>query len=81
MRVQLLFSISLLVFASLVLPAMTEGTRPHVEELRQLAESGVVKAQTKLELMYNIGHGVLQDYKEGGKWYHKAAEQGSDKAQ
>ena len=31
--------------------------------------------------MYQNGHGVTQDYKEAGKWYTKAAEQGHAQAQ
>jgi TPR repeat protein len=31
--------------------------------------------------MYHNGYGVLQDYKEAIKWYHRAAEQGSNRAQ
>ena len=45
------------------------------------AEQGDVFAQAILGLMYDIGQGVAQDYKEAMKWYTKAAEQGDANAQ
>ena len=46
-----------------------------------LAEQGNVKAQYNLGLMYDMGEGVLQDYKEAVRWYQLAAEQGYSSAQ
>jgi len=44
--------------------------------LRLAAKQGYAKAQYNLGLIYNIGQGVLQDYKTAVRWYRKAAEQG-----
>ena len=46
-----------------------------------LADLGNVKAQYNLGLMYDMGKGVLQDYKEAVRWYQLAAEQGYSSAQ
>jgi len=49
---------------------------------RVKAEQGDAKGQFSLGLMYYSGsEGVIQDYKEGVKWYRKAAEQGHTLAQ
>ncbi len=49
---------------------------------REKAEQGDAKGQFSLGLMYYWGgEGVIQDYKEGVKWYRKAAEQGHTLAQ
>jgi len=45
------------------------------------ALEGDAKAQFLLGVMYDIGEGVVQDYKEAVKWYRKAANQGDAKAQ
>jgi TPR repeat protein len=47
----------------------------NVEELRQRAEQGDVKAQLNLGTMYGNGQGVPKDHAEAAKWYRKAAEQ------
>ncbi len=41
-----------------------------------LAETGDASAQVNLGIMYNQGHGVIQDDKEAAKWFKLAAEQG-----
>jgi TPR repeat protein len=45
------------------------------------AEQGSVSAQFNLGIIYDIGRGVPQDYKEAVKWYRLAAEQGNETAQ
>ena len=52
-----------------------------LKEWTPLAEQGNVKAQYNLGLMYDMGKGVLQDYKEAVRWYQLAAEQGYSSAQ
>jgi TPR repeat protein len=52
-----------------------------VQLLVPLAEQGNVAAQVTLGDMYVIGQGVLKDGVEAAKWYRKAADQGSLKAQ
>ncbi|MFV9616915.1 MAG: tetratricopeptide repeat protein, partial [Gammaproteobacteria bacterium] len=44
-------------------------------------DQGDAEAQNSLGIMYGIGYGVRQDYKQAVKWYQKAAKQGSAKAQ
>ena len=44
-----------------------------LKEWTPLAEHGNVKAQYNLGLMYDMGKGVLQDYKEAARWYQLAA--------
>ncbi len=46
-----------------------------------LAKQGNLYAQFYLGLMYDKGHGVLQDYSQAEKWYRLAAEKGVAKAQ
>ena len=41
-----------------------------------LAETGNASAQVNLGIIYNQGHGVIQDDKEAAKWFKLAAEQG-----
>ncbi len=48
---------------------------------RSLAERGYARAQGDLGVMYNLGHGVKQDYLESVKWYRLAAAQGNFNAQ
>ena len=48
---------------------------------RPLAETGDAAAQVNLGVMYNQGHGVMQDDNEAAKWYKLAAEQGYSPAQ
>ena len=45
------------------------------------AEQGVVDAQLRLGIMYQMGQGVRQNYNESGKWFRNAAEQGDADAQ
>ena len=44
-------------------------------------EQGNAFGQFHLGLMYDIGQGVLQDYKTAVKWYKLAAEQGDAESQ
>lgn len=48
---------------------------------KALAETGDVRAQTYVGLMYDLGQGVSQDYGQSVNWYRKAAEQGYGYAQ
>jgi len=52
-----------------------------LREWRTLAESGGAVAQGNLGILYHIGFGVAQDFKEAAKWYRLAAEQGHSTAQ
>ena len=45
------------------------------------AEQGNADVQYNLGLMYRVGAGIPQNYKEAVKWFRKAAEQGYAKAQ
>ena len=45
------------------------------------AEQGNADAQFVLGVMYNLGEGVLQDYKQAVYWWKKSAEQGNALAQ
>jgi len=60
---------------------LAEEATESLKETYQKAEAGDADAQFNLGLMYDIGEGVPQDYKEAIKWYSRAAEQGSDRAQ
>ena len=51
------------------------------ESTKAKAVGGDAEAQSNLGLMYEIGEGVPEDYKEAVKWYCKAAEQGNAIAQ
>ena len=48
---------------------------------RPLADQGVVSAQLKLGLIYDLGRGVPKDDAEAVKWYRLAADQGHASAQ
>jgi len=50
-------------------------------ETKAKAEAGDADAQYNLGLMYVLGEGVEQDFKEAVKWYQKAADQGDAIAQ
>lgn len=52
-----------------------------LKEFRPLANQGDVKGQLRLGVMYDRGHGVVQDFQEAAKWYRLAAEQGNANAQ
>jgi TPR repeat protein len=52
-----------------------------LRELEPLAKQGNGNAQFNLGLMYDIGKGVIRNYKEAAKWYRKGAEQGGRKSQ
>jgi TPR repeat protein len=51
------------------------------DRTKKLAEAGGMRAQANLSLLYFVGAGVPQDYKEAFKWNLKAAEQGYKGAQ
>ena len=51
------------------------------KELAPFAEQGDAFAQLTLAMMYDLGQGVPQDYKQAAKWYMKAAEQEMEGAQ
>jgi len=46
-----------------------------------LAKKGEAKAQLSLGVMYYIGQGVTQSYKDAAKWFQQAAKQGNILAQ
>jgi hypothetical protein len=52
-----------------------------VRWLRLAADQGFASAQLYLGLMYDLGHGVPQDYQEAVPWYRLAAGQGHFYAQ
>ncbi len=52
-----------------------------ISHLRQQAEQGDAAAQVALGFLYEIGHGVPQDYAQALVWYRRAAEQGDAAAQ
>ena len=84
---------ALILVLSLALPVAggpyEDGAAAYVREdyatalklLRPLAEGGNDSAQARLGLMYDLGHGVAQNYTEAAKWYRAAAEQGHEVAQ
>lgn len=43
---------------------------------KQLAEAGNSSSQYNLGLMYQMGQGITQNYKQAAHWYTKSAEQG-----
>lgn len=48
-----------------------------LELIRIAANGGHGEAQYRLGYRYELGDGVPQDYAEAARWYHKAAEKGS----
>ena len=52
-----------------------------LKEWLLLAQKGHTNAQYNLGVMYDEGHGVLQDNVEAVKWYQLAAEKGNTSAQ
>ena len=52
-----------------------------MKEFRPLAERGDAQAQYNLGVMYDIGQGVIQDYKAAFKWFTLSAEQDNSAAQ
>src|SRR4051812_18250219 len=52
-----------------------------LKEVRPLAQAGNPDAQHLLGLMYYMGRGVPQDYKQALEWHRKAALQGKADAQ
>jgi len=51
-------------------------TELQIEQLKQRAEGGEVKAQLKLGQMYLDGNGVEENHTEAARWYQLAAGQG-----
>lgn len=43
---------------------------------RKAAEQGNVGGQYHMGLMYSLGKGVSEDYREAAKWFRKAADEG-----
>ena len=64
------------IFISLILVNPRRSFAEDATDIRKLAEQGDANAQYDLGIMYDIGRGVPQDYKEAARWYRKAAEQG-----
>lgn len=52
-----------------------------LKEFRFLAERGHAEAQNKVGSYYDLGLGVIQNYKEAVTWYRKSSEQGDAFAQ
>ena len=52
-----------------------------LKEIEPLARAGNADAQHLLGLMYYMGRGVKQDYKQALQWHRKAAQQGKADAQ
>jgi len=52
-----------------------------IKEWKPLAEQGDASAQYNMGLIYEEGHGVIQDYMAANRWYKLAAEQGVANAQ
>ena len=52
-----------------------------LEKWQPLAEQGHVNAQYNLGMMYDLGHGVEQDFIEAFKWYRLSAKQGDTTSQ
>jgi TPR repeat protein len=61
--------------------AVTGVPYPVAAKVLQLANTGDLKSQTRLGLMYSKGTGVPQDYYEAAKWYYRAANRGDPFAQ
>ncbi len=61
-------------------PVAGEAKELIVEQLREWAEKGDVKAQYSLARAYVIGLGIEKDEAEAQKWYRLAAAQGHDDA-
>ncbi len=47
-----------------------------IDDLRQRAEAGDMKAQLDLGVKYELGQGVPKDYDKALRWYRKSADQG-----
>lgn len=52
-----------------------------LKEIRPLAQAGNADAEHLLGLMYYMGRGVPQDYKQALEWHRKAAQKGKADAQ
>jgi TPR repeat protein len=57
------------------------GDKVALETLMTEAQKSNQYAQFSLGVLYDIGHGVSQDYGQAAQWYRKAAEQGVAGAQ
>lgn len=58
-----------------------QKVRPALEQYRQLANAGDVRAQFNLGYVYNNGLGASRDVAEAAKWFRMAAERGDAEAQ
>lgn len=47
------------------------------QEAQRLAQKGEPEAELDLGLLYDIGHGVSQDFAQAAQWYRRAAEHGN----
>ena len=64
-------------------PGATSSSKNPAEAFRMTlnaAQAGYVPAQEVVGMMYAIGKGVQQDYREAGKWFLTAAEAGNTRA-
>lgn len=52
-----------------------------LKKLKILTDGGDADARFMLGYMYQVGRGVIKDYKQAVKWYTLAAEQGNSDAQ
>ena len=64
-----------------VLPVTASEEEAFYSEVIALAQEGDAVAQNMAGVMYHIGGGVPQDYKQALAWYRKSAEKGNAKAQ
>lgn len=59
----------------------TLNSASEIQVLIKQAEQGDVSAQINLGVIYHLGEGVPQDYKQAVRWYRLAAERGNIIAQ
>jgi TPR repeat protein len=63
-------------------PLLAAENRQQVEEIKRAAESGNVKAQVELGLMYAAGGlGVRRSYKDAAKWWEAASAKDDSRAE
>ena len=67
--------------AALAFSVRVANAQDDVQQIRQAAEQGDPKAQTRLGTMFANGSGVPQDDAKAIEWYRKAADQGFAEAQ
>ena len=59
---------------------MSKNPAKAFQSTLQAAQAGYVPAQEVVGMMYAVGKGVQQDYKEAAKWFLTAAEAGNPRA-